>query len=73
MSGGVDNIYLYILVVNCSILCKDSDTSFSLKRIRVHNSVLCGLIFAICTALLEHFINKGSLTVVNVRDYRNIS
>ena len=73
MSGCVDNVYLYVFIVNGSILCKYRDTALALECVGVHNAVLCCLILAVCAALLEHLVDKGGLTVVNVRDYCYIS
>ena len=73
VSGGVDDIYLDVLVVNGRVLCKYRDTALTLESVRVHNAILCRLIFAVCTALLEHLVDKCGLTVVNVRDYSYVS
>ena len=54
-------------------LCKDGDAALTLKVTRVHDSFTYHLIFVILAALLEHLVNEGSLTVVNVSNDSNIS
>ena len=73
VSGGIDNIDLNVLVVHRSILCKNSDASLLLDIIRVHYSRNGLLIFSVYTALLEQSVNERGLTVVNVRNDRNVS
>ena len=73
MSRGVDDVYLDALIMHGCILCKYCNSAFAFKSVRVHYTLFRCLIFAVNTTLLEHFVNKGRLAVVNVCDYRNIS
>ena len=72
MAGGVDNVDLNVLIIDRGIFRKDGNSALALEVIRVHNTVCGFLVFAVDAALTEHLVNKGSLTVVNVRDDRNI-
>ncbi len=66
MSGGVYYVDLDSVSHNGGVLCKDGDTAFTLKVAGVHDSLADHLIFVILAALLQHLVNEGSLTVVNV-------
>ena len=72
MAGGVDDVYFNAVVHTGGILRKDSNSALALEVVVVHNAVVYYLIFAERAALLEHFVDKRCLSVVNVRDYRDI-
>ena len=55
------------------IFCEDRDATFLFDGTRVHNALHHGLIFMVRTALLQHTVHQGSLTVVNVGDDRYVS
>ena len=73
MARGIDDVDLSTVVHNGSIFCEDSDTSFTLYVVRVHNTLSNVLVLTEHTALLEHLVNEGSLTVVNVGDDSDVS
>ena len=73
VTGGVYEVDLDVLVVNCRILGENGDTSFFFKVTRVHNSGNGLLIFSVNSALLEHFVNESGFAVVNVCDYCDVS
>ena len=73
VTGGVDNVDLYVLVVDSRIFCKYGNTSLTLEVVRVHNSVFHLLIFTVDTALTKHLVNESGLSVVNVSNDRNVS
>ena len=73
VSGSVYKIDLYVLVVNGGVLGENCDSSLLFKIARVHYASNRFLILTVDTALLEHFVNKGSLSVVNVSNYGYVS
>ena len=72
MAGGIDNIDLYAVVHAGGVLRKYCDSALTLDGVAVHYAVADYLILAESAALLEHFIDQGSLAVVNVGDDRNV-
>ena len=73
VTWGVDYVYLGILIVNGGVFCKYGNSALTLKVARVHNSGYGFLIFTVDSALFEHFVNKGGLSVVNVSNNCDIS
>ena len=73
MSRGVNDIYFRVPVLDRRILCENGYSTLSFQVVGVHDSVLNNLVVTENTSLLEHFVDKGGLSVVNVRYYRNIS
>ena len=73
MAGGVHNVDLGIAVTDGSVLGQNGNAALALQGIAVHNAILGLLILSVRTALLEHFIHKGGLSVVNVRDNGNVA
>ena len=73
MSWGVNDVDLCAFIVDCSILCKDGDTSFTFKVTVIHDTVLNRLVVTEGTALFEHLVNQGGLTMVYVRDDCDVS
>jgi len=73
VAGGVYDIDLDIFIGNGGMLGNNRDTALFFLVHPVHDTGGDFLIFSINTALLEHTVQKGGLTVVNVRDNRNIS
>ena len=73
MTGGVDDVDLNILVVDGGVFCKNGDAAFLFKVARVHDTLLCGLVFTVDAALAEHLVHKRGLAVVNVGDDRDVS
>ena len=68
MSGGVNNIDLDALIINCCIFAQDRDPALSFNITGVHDSVLHGLVLTENAALTEQTIDQRRLAVVNVRD-----
>ena len=73
MSRGVDDVDFGAFIIDCRIFREDGDASFTLEVSVVHNTVLYRLVVTEGTALLEHLVNQGGLSVVNVRDDGDIS
>ena len=73
MTGSVDDIDLYIVVIDGGVFCENGDTAFTFEVIAVHDTVNDGLMFPVNTALLEHFVNKSGFAMVNVSDDGDIS
>ena len=73
VSGGVYDVDLHTVVLHRGIFCEDRDAAFLLDGTRVHNTLHHGLIFMVRTALLQHTVHQGSLTVVNVGDDRYVA
>ena len=73
VTGCVDYVYFYAFIVYCRIFGKDGYTSFSFDIAGIHYSFRRFLIFTVNAALLEHLVNKGRFTVVNVCYYGYVS
>ena len=73
VSGSIDDIDFYSVIMNRSVFCKDGNASFTFKVAGVHNTVLYNLVITESAALFEHFVNNGGFTVVNVCDNCNVS
>ena len=73
MAGGVDDVNLNVAVMNCGIFRQNGDSALSFKVVAVHYALCRSLIFTVDTALLQHFVNKCGLSVVNVSNNGNIS
>ena len=73
VSGSIDDVDFYSVIMNGSVFCKDSDASFAFKVTGVHNAVFNNLVITESTALFEHFVNDGSFAVVNVGNSCNVS
>ena len=71
--GGIDNVYLYVLVVDRRVFGKYGYAAFAFERVVVHDTVLRDLVFAEHAALFEHFIDKRRFAVVDMRDNGDIS
>ena len=73
VTGSIYDVDFNVLIIYCGVLCKNCYTALAFKIVRVHYAVGGLLIFAVYTALTKHFVNKSCFTVVNVRDYSDIS
>ena len=73
MSGGIHDVDFHTVVLYRGIFCEDRDATFLFDGTRVHNALHHGLIFMVRTALLQHTVHQGSLTMVNVGDDRYVS
>ena len=66
MSGRIYYIDFSSVIANGRIFCENGNSSFTFYIIVVHNSFGNHLIFPERAALLEHFVDKGSFTVIDV-------
>ena len=73
VSGSVDDVDCSVFVFDRRVFRKDRYATLALDVVAVHNALRDDLIRAENAALPEHSVDKRSLAVVNVRDYRNIS
>ena len=73
MAGGVNDVDLYAVIVNGGIFGKYGDAALALQVVGVHDAVCDLLVLTENAALLQHLVDKGSLAMVNVSDYRNVS
>ena len=73
VARSIHNVDLVIFIVYGSVFCQNGDAPLPLQIAGVHDPIHSGLIFPIDAALLQHFVNQGGLTVVNVGDDGNIS
>ena len=73
VTGGINDVDLGVLVIDGGVFCKNGDAALSFDIVRVHHAVNRFLIFAVDTALTEHFVHKRGLAVVNVGDNGNIA
>ena len=73
MAGGVHDVDLGVLIVDGSVFCQNGDATLPFQVAGVHDPVLGDLVFPVDAALLQHFVHKGGLAVVNVRDDGNIT
>ena len=68
MSRGVDDIDLSALVIDADVFRQNRDTSFSFEVIVVEDQLPRSLVIAEEVSGEEHFVDEGSLTVVDVCD-----
>ena len=73
VTRGVDDIDLHAVVVNGGVLRQDRDAALALDIARVHHALGHRLILAVHAALPEHLVDERGLSVVNVRDDRNVA
>ena len=73
VARGINNVNLDALVLNRDVLCQNGNSALTLLIIGVQNSFLNLLVLAECIGCLEHLVNHGGFTVVNVGDDSNIS
>ena len=73
VAGGVNEVYLNVLVVYRGVFCKNSNSSFLFKVTGVHNAGNGLLVFSVYTALLEHLVYESGFSVVNVCNYCYVS
>ena len=59
--------------MNGGVFREDRYTSLSLEIVRVHDSFRNRLIFSENTALFQHLVHKRRLSVIDVRDDRDVS
>ena len=73
-NGDVTYTAVFTSVLNkYTVTWKNGDTTLPFQIAGVHHPVLGGLIFPIDAALLQHFVNQGSLAMVNVGDDGDIA
>ena len=68
MARGVHDVDLGVLVVDGGIFRQNGDAPLPLQVVGVHHPVHGGLVLTVDTALLEHLVHKGGLSVVYVGD-----
>ena len=73
VAGGVDDVDLYILIVDRGVLGQDGDTTLPFDGIVVHHPVLHGLVFTESAALFEHFVHQGGFAVVDMGDNGDVA
>ena len=73
MTRGVDYVYLCVAVPHGGVLCHDGDAALTFEIVRVHDALHDLLVFAVNAGLLEHFIDKSGLAVVNVCNNGDVS
>ena len=72
VSRSVNYIYLHTVIVYGGVFCEDSDPSLAFKVARIHDSLGRRLIVAVDSALLQHLVDKRRLSMVYVRNYRDV-
>ncbi len=72
VTRGVYDIDFGVFITNGGVFRQNSNAALPLQISRVHNAIHNRLIFPINTALLQHFVHQGCLTVVNVGNNCNI-
>ena len=73
VTRGVDYVYLGVFVNYGGVLREDGNSSFSLYVAAVHNSFAHGLVIAEDVVLFQKPVYQSRFTVVDVRDYGNVS
>ena len=66
MARGIQNVDFYAIMHNSSIFGQNSDTTFTLQIVGVHNALFHMLVRTENAALLQHRIDQGGLAMVNV-------
>ena len=73
VARGINNVDFDTLVLNRDVLCQNGNSALTLLIIGVQDSLLNLLVLAECIGCLEHLVNHGGFTVVNMGDDSNIS
>ena len=73
MSGSVNHVYLYTVIMYGRVFCKYGYSALALEVARVHYAGGYLLILPERAGLLKHSVHKRGLAVVYVRDYRYVS
>ena len=73
VTRGVNYVYLRVAIPHGGVLCHDGDAALTFEIVRVHDALHDLLILAVNAGLLEHFIDKSGLAVVNVCNNGDVS
>ena len=73
MARGIYDVDFYAVVHNSCVLGQNRDAALTLDIAGVHNALCNLLVGAEHMALLQHAINQGRLTMVNVGDNGDVS
>ena len=68
VSGRVHDVDLDVVVENGGVLGEDGDTALALEVVGVHDALGDLFVGAEGTALLQHGIDQGGLSMINVRN-----
>ncbi len=70
--GGIYYVYSHIAADDRRVFRKYRDSALAFEIAGVHDALRDLLIFVVFAALLQHFVHKRGLTVIDVCDYRNV-
>ena len=73
VSGGVNDINFYVVIIKTGMLGKNSYSAFTFNVVGVHYSVFNVFILAEGARLFKKLVDDGCFTVVNVGNYGDIS
>ena len=71
--GGIYYVYSHIAADDRRVFRKYRDSALAFEIAGVHDALRDLLIFVVFAALLQHFVHKRGLTVIDVCDYRNVA
>ena len=70
---GIDDVDFHTFIMCRCIFGQNGDAAFPFQGVAVHNTLFYDLVFAVYTALFEHFVDQRGLAMVNVSNNRNIA
>ena len=73
MARGINDVNLYIIIMNSCIFGQNRDAPLPLDVIGVHNTLCDFLVFPEHTALFQQLVHNRCLAVVDMGDNRDIS
>ncbi len=73
VSGSVDDIDFVILIIYRYVFRKNCDATLALEVVVVKNEFACILVLTKEVSGQQHFVNKGSLAVVDMGDDSNVT
>ena len=72
MSRSVDDVDFRSFIVDGNILGKNGYATLTLELVVIQNQIACLLILAEKISCQQHLVNQRRLSVVNVRNNRNV-
>ena len=73
MARSIHNVDFCALIMNGGVFGKNGDAAFALQIAGVHYALDHRLIFAVDSALLEHFVDQRGFAVIDMGNDRNIT
>ena len=73
MAGGIDQVDEIIIIGDAGMFGENGDASLSLEVKLVHHALVNIFVFSEDVALVEHAVDHGGFSMVDVGDDRNVA